>query len=131
MLLGFSTANFGPLLSKQNSLTNLILLQFRMGLFGAAHRWRGEWKGPLPQICHTYWTIMKLGIIILYLKEIPKLHKSCDTPWVLWTSGNQHWKSTIFLISGNTNKKHSVLIICTYYFFFFTIFESTKVALVH
>ena len=31
-----------------------------MGLFGAAHGWGGK-KAPLPKICHTYPTMMKLG----------------------------------------------------------------------
>ena len=33
-----------------------------MGLFGAAHGWGGGPKRPpLPKICHTYPTVMKLG----------------------------------------------------------------------
>ena len=42
-----------------------------MGLFGAAHGW-GEKKGPLPKICHTYPTMIKLGTVILYLKKTGK-----------------------------------------------------------
>ena len=41
-----------------------------MGFFGAAHGW-GAKKDPLPKICHTYPTIMKLGTVI---------HESSDTP---------------------------------------------------
>ena len=29
-------------------------------------------KGPLPNICHTYLTMMKLGMVIPYLKKIQK-----------------------------------------------------------
>ena len=36
-------------------------------------------KGPLPIICHTYPTIMKLGTAIPYLKNIQKLYESRDT----------------------------------------------------
>ena len=55
-----------------------------MGLFGAAHRWGGgggEAKRLLlPKICHTYPTMMKLGTVISFLKEIQKMYKSRDTP---------------------------------------------------
>ena len=44
-----------------------------MGLFGAAHGWGVEGqKDPVPKICHTYPTIMKLGTLIPYLKKIQK-----------------------------------------------------------
>ena len=51
-----------------------------MGFFGAAHGWRGGKKAPLPKICHTYPTMMKLGTVIPYLKKIEKLYESRDTP---------------------------------------------------
>ena len=41
-----------------------------MGFFGAAHGWGTEEGGkrhPLPKICHTYPTLMKLGTVIPYL----------------------------------------------------------------
>ena len=42
-----------------------------MGLFGAAHGWvKGCKKAPLPTICRTYPTVMKLCIVIPYLKKI-------------------------------------------------------------
>ena len=44
---------------------------FRMGLFGAAHGWLE--KVYLPKICHIYPTMMKLGSVIPYLKNIQKL----------------------------------------------------------
>ena len=54
---------------------------FRMGFFGAAHGLRGGAKRlPLPKICHTYPTVMKLGTVIPYPKEIQKIYESCDTP---------------------------------------------------
>ena len=58
------------------------LALFRMGFFGAAHLWvgGGQKDSPLPKICHTYPTMMKLRIVILYLKKIQKLYKSRDTP---------------------------------------------------
>ena len=46
------------------------LTLFRMGLFGAAHGWWVQ-TGPLPKICHTYHTKMKLGSYTLP-KEGPK-----------------------------------------------------------
>ena len=36
---------------------------------------------PCPsKICHTYPTMMKLGTVIPYLKKIPKIYESRDTP---------------------------------------------------
>ena len=51
-----------------------ILTLFRMGFFGAAHRYGGGGgkKAPLPKICHTYPTIMKLGHSYTLSKEDPK-----------------------------------------------------------
>ena len=51
-----------------------ILILFRMGIFGATHGWL-----PLPKICHTYPTMMKLGIVIPYLRKIQIIYKSRDT----------------------------------------------------
>ena len=56
-----------------------FLTPFRMGIFGAAHRWGGK-KLPLLKTCHTYPTMMKLGTIIPYLKKIQKICKSRETP---------------------------------------------------
>ena len=61
------------LLSKKAGVLNL----FRMDLFGAVHRWRR--KVPLPKICQTYPTMMKLGTLITYLKKIKKMYKSHET----------------------------------------------------
>ena len=52
-----------------------------MGFFGAAHGWSGGGKKPpLPKICHTYPTMMKLGTVIPYPKEIQKIYESRDAP---------------------------------------------------
>ena len=52
-----------------------------MGFFGASHVWGGEQKGPpLPKICHTYPTMMKIGTFMPYPKKIQKIHESSDTP---------------------------------------------------
>ena len=51
-----------------------------MGIFGADQGWRGGKKAPLPKICHTYPTMMKLDTIIPYLKKIQKIYESRDTP---------------------------------------------------
>ena len=40
----------------------------------------GGKKSPLLKICHTYPAMMKLSTVIPYLKKIPKLYKSRDTP---------------------------------------------------
>ena len=57
---------------------NFTLTLFRMGLFGDAHGWRCQ-KGPLPKICDTYPTMMKLDTVIPYLKKIQKIYKLRDT----------------------------------------------------
>ena len=57
----------------------MFLTLFRMGFFGAAHGWGGQ-KGPLPKICYTYPTMMKLGTVIPYPKKIQKIYESRDTP---------------------------------------------------
>ena len=57
----------------------VLLTQFRMGIFGTAHRWGGAKRSPLPKFCHTYPTVMKLGTVIPYLKKIQKIYESCDT----------------------------------------------------
>ena len=57
-----------------------------MGFFGAADGWGmclgggGGKKDPLPKICHTYPTMIKLGTVIPYLKKIQKIYESRDTP---------------------------------------------------
>ena len=39
--------------------------------------WKEEWqKTPLPKICHTYPTMMKLGTVIPYLEKIYKIYES-------------------------------------------------------
>ena len=50
-----------------------------MGIFEAAHGWVGQ-ERPLSKICHTYPTVMKVGTVIPYLKEIQKIFESRDTP---------------------------------------------------
>ena len=68
-ILKQSTCTFYASEMKRRSLT-----LFRMGIFRAAHGWRG-WgaKGlPLPKIYHTHPTMTKLGTFIPYLKKIQK-----------------------------------------------------------
>ena len=55
-----------------------LLTLFRMGIFGAAHGWGGQKGHPLPKICHTYPTVMKLGAVIPCLKKIQKIYESRD-----------------------------------------------------
>ena len=68
-----------------------------MGIFRTAHRWGGTKRTPpLPKICYTYLTMMKLGTVIPYLKKIQKIYESRDTTSEL--CGHQH-----FFISRNTD----------------------------
>ena len=48
------------------------------GLFRGCSRMGGG-RPHVPKICHTYPTMMKLGILILYAKKIQKIYESCDT----------------------------------------------------
>ena len=57
-----------------------MLTLFRMGFFGAADGWGGGKKAPLPKICHTYPTMMKIVIVIPYPKKFQKINESHDTP---------------------------------------------------
>ena len=57
-----------------------MLTLFRMDSFGAAHKWGGAKRLPLPKTCHTYPAMMKLGTVIPYLTEIQKIYESRDTP---------------------------------------------------
>ena len=87
---------------------NLTL--FRVGFPGASHGW-GCKKVPLPNICHTYPAMMKLGSVILYLKKIHKTYRSRDTPWVLLASAIFHWKSATFVIPRNTDIDYILIIL--------------------
>ena len=69
-----------------------------MVFFGAAHEWGGALWLPLPKICHTYATIIKLGTVISYLRKIQKMYKSRDTSLAFF-----HRKSTNFATSENTH----------------------------
>ena len=48
---------------KNNKRKNLVLILFEMGIFGAANR--SGWGDPLPKICNTYPSIVKLGTVYL------------------------------------------------------------------
>ena len=50
------------------------------GLFWGYSRMGWGQKGtPVPKICHTYPTMMKLGTVIPYPKKIQKIYESRDT----------------------------------------------------
>ena len=61
-----------------------------MGIFEAAHGWRGDGggggqKGPFPKRCHTHPTMMKLSIVIPSLKKIQNIYESRGThPEFCW-----------------------------------------------
>ena len=59
-------------------LTLIVLTLFRMGPFGAAHPYERS-KKDFPKICHTYPTMMKLGAVVPYLKQIQKINESYGT----------------------------------------------------
>ena len=81
-----------------------LLTLFRMDIFGAAHGWGlggGAKRPPLPEVCHTYATMMKLVTVIPYLK---KSSTWVLKPWVLLTSAFFYRKSANFAISRNTDR---------------------------
>ena len=72
-----------------------MLTLFRMDIFGAAHGWGWEPKKglPLPKICHTYPTMMKLDTVVPYLKKIQKMYESRDKPaYFCW---HQHFSTKV------------------------------------
>ena len=84
------------------------LTLFRMGFFGAAHGCGGGGEGakiqpPLPKICQTYPTMMKLGSYTLPKEDPKNIWITWHTPWVLLTSAFFHWKSANFAISRDTD----------------------------
>ena len=89
---------------KNKNITHFLLLTlFRMGFFGAPRVWgEGFWL-PLPKICHTYLTMMKLGTVIPYLRKIQKICKSRDRPLISGDVSIFHRKSANFAISRNTD----------------------------
>ena len=62
--------------AKPASLLNPI----QDGLFRGCSGMEWAKRPPIPKICHTYPTMMKLGTVIPYLKKIQKLYISRDTP---------------------------------------------------
>ena len=54
-------------------ITLILLIIFRIGLFGAPHKWGGGGGGgkklPLPKISYTHPTMMKLGSYTLPKKD--------------------------------------------------------------
>ena len=69
------------LLWTSTTLVVINLTLFRLGFFGAApHGWgRPKRPPPLPKICRSYSTIMKLGTVTPYLEKIQKLYELRDT----------------------------------------------------
>ena len=73
--------------------------------FSECSRTGQEHKSPLPKICHTNPTMIKLGTVIPYLKKIQEIYESCSTShWILLTSAFFHWKPANFVMSRNIDK---------------------------
>ena len=68
----FSMAECGMLISSRNNVNPVQDEPF------LGYLWIGREKVPLPKICHSYRTMIKLSMVIPYLKKIQKKHKSCD-----------------------------------------------------
>ena len=117
---------------ENHHILKVILTLFRMGIFGAAHRWEGGGqKGPPthPKKSHTYPTMMKLCTVILYLKKIQKnIRITWYIPWVLLTSAFFLRKSENFFISRNTDIN---CILIRNFYFFVTFLESLNIFLIN
>ena len=57
--------------SEKDYLTTL-----RMDFFVTAHAFSWNKGSPVPKICYIYSTMMKLGILVPYLKKAQKICKS-------------------------------------------------------
>ena len=57
----------------ESHTSTICLTLFRIGFFRAAHGWGRPKKPLLPNICHTYPTMMKRGTVIPSLKKIQKI----------------------------------------------------------
>ena len=88
----------------------LVLILFRMGIFGAAHGWWGGGGGgdgegaPLSLKSFTqilqWWSLAQL---YLTLRRSKNIWITWHTPWVLLTSVFFHRKSANVVISRNTD----------------------------
>ena len=77
---------------------------------------------PLPKICHTHPTMMKLGSYTLPKKEPKNIWITWYTPCVVLTSAFFHQKSANFAISKNTD----FYCILAHNFWFFKLFLSLQ-----
>ena len=51
-------------------IATVLLTLFRMGLYGSANKLGGAQKDHHLKICHAYLQILKLSIVMSYLKKI-------------------------------------------------------------
>ena len=58
-------------------LKRFIFKPIQDGLFRGCLRMGGAFLAPLPKICHTSPTLIKLGTAIPYLRKTQKIYKSC------------------------------------------------------
>ena len=93
------------------SLPDWVLLSCRWYYFNPIQdgHFRGCWRmggeggkrSPLPKICHTYPTMIKLDTVIPYLKKIQKIYGSRDTR--LDFCWQHHFFTENWQISRNTD----------------------------
>ena len=103
--------------------TILVLTLFRMGFFGAAHKWGGGGKKAPPALKPvTHACNYETWHSYISSKEDPKnIWITWHTPWVLLTSAFFHRKSVNFAILRNTDKD-CTLIHNFYLFLLFWVF---------
>ena len=77
----FDSLNHDSVITSQVSIC-LPVNAIQDGHFRGCSPMRGGRKDtpPLPKICHTYPTMIKLATIIPYLKKIQKIYEWRDTP---------------------------------------------------
>ena len=67
-------------LQKYQLLSNQSFNPIQDGPLWGCSRWGCQKGPPLSKVCHTYSTLIKLGTVIPYLKNIQKTDKSRDKP---------------------------------------------------
>ena len=65
-------SDYGPV---ENAFVSIQINPIQVEPFRDCSRMEGGKKAPLPKICHTYPTMMKLDTVIPHLKKIHKIFK--------------------------------------------------------
>ena len=73
------------------------------GYFWGSSQMYGVGQKDLPKIFHIHLSMMKLDIVIFYLKELQRIYESRDTTLSYADTYVFHQKSATFVISKNAD----------------------------